>query len=206
MKNVRNIFTAMVLTASLLVLSAGHSFAAIEANKGLISADIAAATVAGVDAKTAAYNAVSKAVEQAFTDAKANNPDFAANLEEISLDIMVAYGSLDIPGLDPQEVFVAAREGLMAGAGLEDAAIIGNGIQASVGTVKEVVCLRMGKTLDECPVDLTPALEAYETPAGEAVPALEAYQGGGPSAIALMRRATREPPAWGRHKKDVSRP
>lgn len=190
---VLHIFSILALVMSLVLVSSGHSFAAINADKAAIDADIAAAIATGVDAKTAAQNAVSKAAEQAFNTAKKNTPDFTASMETVAFDIMVAFGSLDIKGLDPVEIFSAAREGIMAGAGLDDAKKIGAGIQKAVVKVKEIVCLRLGKTVSECQVDYTPALEAYETPEGT-VPAVEAFEESGPTVTELIKGATAEPP------------
>lgn len=202
-KSAQYILGTLALMVSLVAVSAGHSSAAIQANMAAINAEIAAATATGVDAKTAAFNAVSAAAEQAFNTAKANDPKFADSAETVVFDIMVAFGALEVPELEPLEIFGAAREGVMVGSGLENTAVIDTGVQLSAVKVKEIVCLRLGQTLDECPIDYAPALEAYQTPDGAV--GLEAYQNPGQNIRTLIRRWVRALLAWIRDNNHASR-
>lgn len=174
-----------------LLLLAGPSIAAIEVNKAALEAEIAAAIATGVDAKTAAHNAISKAVEQAFNAAKQNDPQFAASIDTITAEIIGAFGSLDIPGLDPLEVFAAACEGVRTATGLENTAMVEQGIRKAMPVVQTIVSERLGRT-----VDFTPALEAYEEapPDETPPPEVEAYEPADPSATDLIREVTAEPP------------
>lgn len=203
-KDTQYISSILILFVSLYVLFSGQVCAATKANKAALDADIAAAKTTGVDAKTATFSAISKGSEQAFNVAKTNNKDFAASAEFLAFDIMVSFGSLDIAGLEPVETFAAAREGIIVGSGLENTAVIGNGIAQAAAKVKETVCLRLGKTLDECPIDYAPALEAYTTPDGKVV-GLDAYQNSGQNIRTLIRNLIKAPPAWIKDSNHASR-